>query len=85
MEVKVWQLQEAKNKFSKLVESAQKYGPQIVTKHGKEAVVILSFQEYQEILSSKGDLVEFFSNSPLRYADIDFSVRSKDMPREAEI
>ncbi len=37
----VWQLQEAKNKFSKLVDKARHDGPPIVTKHGKESVIIL--------------------------------------------
>jgi len=37
-----WQLQNAKNKFSNLVDKAQHNGPQIVTKHGKDAVVVLS-------------------------------------------
>jgi len=35
-----WQLQDAKNKFSNLVDKAQHNGPQIVTKHGKYAVVV---------------------------------------------
>ncbi len=48
-----WQLQEAKNKFSQLVEKARKFGPQIVTKHGKEAVVVLSFKDYKELISPK--------------------------------
>ena len=86
MEEKVWQLQEAKNKFSRLVEKARKSGPQIVTKHGREAVVVLSFEEYQKIVSHKGDLTEFFGNSPLKQADVDFSkLRSKEMPRKVEI
>ncbi|WPD23189.1 MAG: type II toxin-antitoxin system prevent-host-death family antitoxin [Candidatus Electrothrix scaldis] len=33
---KHWQLQDAKNRFSRLVEQAQHNGPQIVTKHGRE-------------------------------------------------
>jgi len=73
MENSVWQLKEAKNKFSRLVEMAQKEGPQIVTKHGKKAVVVLSFEEYQKMISLKVDLVEFFRNSPLKELDIDFS------------
>ena len=52
---------------------AQKEGPQIVTKHGKKAVVVLSFEEYQKMISLKVDLVEFFRNSPLKELDIDFS------------
>ena len=35
----LWQLQDAKNRFSNLVDKAKNYGPQIVTKHGKETVV----------------------------------------------
>ena len=86
MEEKVWQLQEAKNKFSRLVEKAQKNGPQIVTKHGKKAVVVLSFEEYRKMVSPQYDLVEFFRRSPLRGTDIDFSkIRNKDLPREVEI
>ena len=86
MEENVWQLQEAKNKFSSLVERACKNGPQIVTKHGREAVVVLSFEEYQRMVCPRGDLIEFFGKSPLREVDIDFStLRSKEMPRKVEI
>ena len=44
-----WQLQEAKNKFSKLIEKARQKGPQFVTKHGKEFVVVLSVDEYKKL------------------------------------
>ena len=83
---RVWQLQEAKNKFSRLVEKARNNGPQIVTKHGREAVVVLSFEEYQKMTSPKDDLIDFFGKSPLKEADIDFStLRSKEVPRKVEI
>ncbi len=86
MEEKVWQLQEAKNKFSRLVEKARKNGPQIVTKHGREAVVVLSFEKYQKMVSRGCDLIEFFDKSPLKQIDIDFSaLRPKEMPRKVEI
>jgi prevent-host-death family protein len=41
----VWQLQEAKSRFSELVERAIKQGAQTVTKHGKAAVVVVSAEE----------------------------------------
>ena len=86
MDERVWQLQDAKNKFSRLVKKAQENGPQIVTKHGREAVVILSFEDYQKIVSPQCDLVEFFRKSPLRETNIDFdALRTKDLPREVEI
>jgi antitoxin Phd len=61
----VWQLQEAKNKFSNLVEKAQHEGPQFVTKHGKESVVVLSVEDYQKIARPQSSLLEFFQGSPL--------------------
>jgi prevent-host-death family protein len=42
----VWQLQEAKNCFSEVVEAAVSGEPQIITRHGREAVVILSVERY---------------------------------------
>lgn len=61
----IWQLQEAKNKFSQLVEKAQHEGPQFVTRHGKEAVVVISVEEYQKIVKPKSNLFNFIQSSPL--------------------
>ncbi|MFO8112671.1 MAG: type II toxin-antitoxin system Phd/YefM family antitoxin [Desulfosalsimonadaceae bacterium] len=61
----IWQLQEAKNKFSKLVEKAQHEGPQFVTKHGKESIVVLSVEEYKKIIKPKSNLFQFIQASPL--------------------
>ena len=43
----IWQLQEAKSRFSEVVEQAIKHGAQTVTKHGRRAVVIISAEEYE--------------------------------------
>lgn len=79
-----WQLQDAKNKFSKLVDKAQHNGPQIVTKHGKEAVVVLSIDEYKKLIQPKVSLVNFFQTSPLAQEDLDLT-RSKATPRDIEL
>jgi len=76
-----WQLQEAKNKFSNIVERAQNNGPQIVTKHGKEAVVIVSIDEYKKITKPKKSLVKFFQSSPFTNEELDIT-RNKDIPRD---
>ena len=76
-----WQLQEAKSKFSNLVEKATKSGPQVVTKHGEEAVVVLSVAEYKKLLKPNMNLVEFLRKSPLAGMNLDLQ-RSKDLPRE---
>ena len=80
----VWQLQEAKNKFSRLVDKAKHEGPQIVTKHGKESVVVLSVEDYQKIIKPKSNLLNFFQNSPLAGASLDIQ-RDKSPLREIDL
>jgi antitoxin Phd len=80
----IWQLQDAKSKFSQLVEKAQRNGPQFVTKHGNNAVVIISFEEYQALTKPTLDLVTFLRSSPLVNFDLDIS-RDKNPPREIEL
>ncbi len=79
-----WQLQDAKNKFSNLVDKAQHNGPQIVTKHGKDAVVVLSIDEYKKLIKPKVNLVNFFQTSPLAKEDLDLT-RSKETGRDIEL
>ncbi|MCP3849192.1 MAG: type II toxin-antitoxin system Phd/YefM family antitoxin [Gammaproteobacteria bacterium] len=57
MKYTTWQLQDAKSKFSQLVESAMADEPQIVTKHGNNAVVVLSYKEYEAMTKPKNSLV----------------------------
>lgn len=46
---KIWTLQDAKNKFSAVVEAAQRGEPQHVTKRGVAAAVVLSAEEYERL------------------------------------
>ena len=43
-----WSVQDAKNRFSEVVEAAQR-APQTVTKHGKPAVVVIAADEYERL------------------------------------
>ena len=43
-----WSLQDAKNRFSEVVEAARRK-PQTVTKHGQPAVVIVAADEYERL------------------------------------
>jgi len=67
-----------------LVERAISNEPQFVTKYGKNAVVILSFDDFKKITKPKTDLVSFLKNSPLAEIEFDIS-RSKDIPRELDL
>jgi antitoxin Phd len=79
-----WQLQDAKNKFSSLVDKAQHNGPQVVTKHGKDAVVVLSIDEYKKLIKPKTSLLKFFQNSPLSKIKLDIK-RNKELLRDIEL
>ena len=81
MSTNTWQLQYAKSKFSHLVKEARQKGPQIVTKHGKNAVVVISFEEYEQMTKPQMDLVAFLRNSPLAGLELDIT-RDKDFPRD---
>jgi prevent-host-death family protein len=59
-----WQLQAAKQRFSELVERARREGPQVVTKHGREAVVVVSAEEYRRLKGPSDNLVEFLRSAP---------------------
>src|ERR1700693_4449107 len=44
-----WRLQDAKARFSEVVREAQQRGPQRVTLHGKDAVVIVGADEFNRL------------------------------------
>lgn len=79
-----WQLQEAKNKLSQVVDLAQTRGPQVITRHGHEAAVILSFDAYQALLRPQENVVDFFARSPLFDVELDLE-RTTDTGREIEL
>jgi len=65
-----WRLQDAKARFSEVVKRAREHGPQRVTLHGKDAVVIVSAESYDRGRERHTGrrLVEALAASPL--ADI---------------
>jgi antitoxin Phd len=78
-----WQLQAAKQRFSELVERARRDGPQVVTKHGKDAVVVVSAEEYQRMRGEGPSLVEFIRSAPdFDVLDLD---RARDRGRQVEL
>jgi antitoxin Phd len=48
MRRQIWSVQDAKNRFSEVVEAARRK-PQTVTKHGKPTVVIVAADEYERL------------------------------------
>ena len=67
----VWSLQDAKNRFSEVVERARTEGPQRVTRRGKEAAVVISAEQWASI--SDRSLADFFESSPLKGLNLEIS------------
>lgn len=62
--MKTWQLQEAKAKFSEVVEAALQEGPQAVTRRGDPAVVIVSHEAFVALSQANTSLDEALAGAP---------------------
>lgn len=69
--MRIWQLQEAKNKFSEVVEEALERGPQIITRRGMETAVVLGYEDYRRMVLERQKLSDFFRDSPLAEVELD--------------
>jgi prevent-host-death family protein len=79
-----WKIKDARANFSELVDRALSDGPQVVTRNGKTAVVVISAAEWERRNRRRGDLVEFFASSPLREEGLTIE-RVIDYPRDIEL
>lgn len=78
-----WQVQEAKQKFSQLVQRAIDEGPQVVTRHGEEVVVVLAAEEFRRLTGRILDFKEFLLSGPdLNELDLE---RVGDLPRDIDL
>ena len=79
-------MQEAKQKFSELVRRTLEEGPQVVTKHGEEVVVVVPVEEFRRMSGDgekKMDFKEFLMSAPdLSVLDLK---RPKELPRDVEL
>jgi prevent-host-death family protein len=80
-----WQLQEAKDKFSEVVDNALHDGPQLITKHGTEVAVVLSVEEYRNLTITRKKLSDFFRESPLSEEDLDLSRDKSPIQRDSTL
>jgi prevent-host-death family protein len=82
-----WQLQTAKARFSEVFQLARNKGPQLITKQGKEAVVVIPVEQFDELLARSRQpesLVQFFRESPLAGLNLNVQ-RDKDPGRKVEL
>lgn len=68
-----WALQDAKARFSEVVRKAKSEGPQKITVHGREEVVIVSIEEYRRAKGEPtgAELIAAFRQSPFKEIDLE--------------
>ncbi len=85
MSMKTWSLQDAKNRFSAVVEAALAGPVQFVTRRGQPAVVIVSAEEYERLLRAERGQATSLSDLLLAMPQDDEEfARPGLMPRDVE-
>jgi prevent-host-death family protein len=74
--VSTFEANEAKNKFSELIDAAGVGEPQLITKNGVGTAVLISYDDYRRLTARSKPLTEFLLESPLKGSGIDLD-RSK--------
>ena len=80
-----WQLQEAKQRFSELVRRTLEEGPQVVTRHGEEVVVVVPADEFRRTNPKKPDFKEYLMGAPEGIEHIILERPPNDVPREVDL
>ena len=78
----LWQLQEAKQRFSELLRAAAQEGPQIVTRHGHEIAVVIDVTEFHRLRGDTIDLKDYLRSGP-EFDDLELD-RSDEMPGDID-
>jgi prevent-host-death family protein len=75
-----WRLQDAKARFSELVRRVRSEGPQHVTVHGRDEVVVITADEFRRLQGERtgGALIEAMQASPFR--DIELGAERPRLP-----
>ncbi len=79
-----WTVAEAKARFSEMVERARDTEPQVITRNGHPAVVVVSAEEWERKTKRIGSLIDFFAASPLRDSGVEIT-RSRASFRDVDL
>ena len=74
-----WQLQRAKAELSKLIATSIEKGPQMVTRHGRHAAVVMSAADYRRLKRRQPNFKAFLLKAPLYQLPL---ARSRDRGRK---
>lgn len=77
-----WQIQQAKARFSELVDRTLKEGPQTVTRHGRPVAVLVQAEKYRRLRTGGKTLKALLAAAPLEGVKI---TRSRDTGRAVDL
>lgn len=82
----IWQLQEAKQRFSELIRAVETDGPQVVSRHGKEVAIVIDIDEYRRLQPGTEEPASFkdFLRSGPTFDGLDLH-RSAELTRAVDI
>ena len=75
----IYSLQDAEAKFSEFVGLCLREGPQTVTRHGRNAVVVVPYDDYQRLTAHRPSLGQFFRAAQRVELEV---VRSRELGRK---
>lgn len=84
MSSQIWTVAQAKAKFSEIIDKAMSEGPQMITRKGRNAAVVVGAEEWQRKTTRIGNLAEFLASSPLRGSGLKLQ-RAKERPRKVSL
>ncbi len=80
---KIWPVQEAKARFSALLDACLAEGPQVITRRGVEAAVLVPLDEWKRLNQSAQPTLKALLLSDLGRADFDLPERGAPRSRAA--
>lgn len=75
--MKAWPVQDAKAHFSQLLQASLTEGPQLVTKHGTDAAVLVPVQEWRRLTANTQPAFKALLLEPKGPADLTIPERGK--------
>jgi antitoxin Phd len=75
--MKSWPVQDAKARFSELLETCLREGPQIVTKRGADAAVLIPFSEWQRLHKTARPALKEWLLAPEPRAELEVPARGR--------
>ena len=81
--MKIWPVQEAKARFSELLDTCVNEGPQVVTRRGTETAVLVPIAEWKRLNNAARPSLKDLLMSDVGRADFDFPQRGRAKRRKS--